>query len=784
MRGGHLPSRSKSLVGRQQISDEIVALLGRHRLVTLTGAGGVGKTALAIDVADRMRGHFPDGAWIVELGAVGESAAVPLAIASVLGITPQGDVDPIETVAEAVAGRRLLLVVDNCEHVSAAAATTIGRILTRSPTSTVLATSRESLWVAGEQRCSLTPLGTDGGPASDAVALFVDRARSIRSEFALSDPATSDAVVEICRTLDGLPLAIELAAARMASMTATELCQRLADRFRLLTSVGHRPARQQTLEQLVAWSTDLLAEPDRAALRAASVFSGGFGLRDLMAVTADTDELGVLDRVDSLVHKSLLVADPDGGATRYRLLETIRQYAQDHLCDEQTLVSLRDRHARHFGDEAAARWERWNGPGWRAAADWVESAHANLRAAFRWSATRGDIAVATDVAAHAAVVGVTVQLFEMTSWAEELIEAATAADVPRLPRLLTAAGLACFAGRAMPAAEYAHRATELETDPRYEPCEPGYATFVEALARVYCGDLRRYVELSANVAARTDRAMAYGIPAYVDGLQASGRVDDALALTETAVEAARELGNPFWIAYALWTAGLAHAHRDARRALAAWDEGLEVVRQHRATFFEGFLSRDAAREHAIAGDMDTSLTLFSTAIEVFRRSGNVPQLVITVASVPAVLERLGHFEAAATLYAAIVRQPESLGHVPDLADVALRLQAGMTTDHWTRCAAAGAKLDLRESAAYALRQIALALDDVRRAGTAPRGGLTRRELEVVRLVADGLSTADVARRLFISRKTADHHIQHIYTKVGVTNRAAITRWAIDNDLLG
>ncbi|MGH3026841.1 MAG: hypothetical protein ACRDLR_10370, partial [Gaiellaceae bacterium] len=330
---------------------------------------------------------------------------------------------------------------------------------------------------------------------------------------------------------------------------------------------------------------------------------------------------------------------------------------------------------------------------------------ANLRAGFRWSAGRGRLEVATDIAAHGALMGFSVQLFETVAWAEELLEAASAADVPRLPRLYTAAGYACFAGRPDAARRNAHRATELETDDRYDPCEPGYSMFIEALGHVYCGDLDRYLELTGEVARRYGSERGYGLASYVDGLQSAGRVEEALALTEQSVAAARELGNPYWIAYSLWIAGMAFSRSDSRRALAAWDEGVTFVREHRVQFFEGFLARDAARLHTSAGEPAAALVLFGDAIASFHRAGNVPQLIITLASVPALFERLERFESAATLLGAMSQHESSFHHVPELADLEGRLAAKLEPNRTSELVAEGAALGLDAAAAYARQQI-------------------------------------------------------------------------------
>ncbi|HEY0518318.1 MAG TPA: adenylate/guanylate cyclase domain-containing protein, partial [Ilumatobacteraceae bacterium] len=482
---GNLPQQLSSFVGRDQLLADVAELVRANPLVTLSGVGGVGKTRLALEVAAEMADEFPDGVWLVELAPVGDPSSVPAAIATSLGITPQGDMQLIDTVADAIAARRLLLIVDNCEHVRDAAGFGIAQILGRSGNVKVLATSREYLWVAGETLLSVAPLALDGGIGSDAVKLFVERASSARPGFGLYDTQSAAAVTEICETLDGLPLGIELAAARMATMSAVEVRDRLGDRFRLLRGSEHEPRRQQTLQLAVGWSYDLLTDVERELLRNASVFSGGFDLAAIAFVVDIADEVDVLERLDSLVRKSLVVVNHEGSHTRYGMFETIRQFAEAELSKATDLERMRDRHAAHFGDSASVRYERWNGPGWRDSVDWVEIELDNLRTAFQWSTQRGTFDVATDVAAHAALMGFSVQLFETVGWAEELLPAATAADVRRLPRLYTAAGYACFVGRAEAAAANAHRATELEADSRYDSCELGYATFIEALGQVY-----------------------------------------------------------------------------------------------------------------------------------------------------------------------------------------------------------------------------------------------------------------------------------------------------------
>ena len=784
-RRGNLPRSATTLVGRGPVLPEIAALIRTSPLVTLSGVGGVGKTRLALAVGAVLADQFPDGVWLVELAPVGSPEAVPDAIANALGITPQGETPLIDSIAEAVAGRRMLIVLDNCEHLLPAVASAAGRLVAGSATLRVTATSREPLGMPGEVSVQVLPLALDGGVTSDAVTLFMERAGTVRPGFGIFDEGTAAAVVEICETLDGLPLGIELAAARMAAMSPADVRDRLGDRFRLLTGPEYGPDRQSTLRHVVTWSYDLLDDAERALMRTAAVFAGGFDLSALCTVAEATDEVEVLRLLDSLVRKSLVVAQLGGSRTRYSMFETIRAFATESFPELEERAAALDRHAAYFANEAVTRWGRWNGPGWRGEVDWVQAELANLRSAFRWSVDRGHVTTATDVAAHAALMGFSVELFETIGWAESLLDEAVHADVPRLPRLYAAAGYACFVGRAAAATANAHRATELETLPGYESCEPGYATFIEALGQVYCGNLDRYVELTRDVAALPGNSRAYGIAAYIDGLQSAGRVDEALALTEAAVEAARELGNPYWVAYTSWIVGLALSKADPPRALETWDQGVAYIGAQEIWFFEGFMARDAALLHTSDGQLETALALFATSIETFLRSGAVAQLVITLASLPALFERLARFAVACTLLGALTRQPAGFHHVPSLAGLDDRLREALGHERADRLAASGATMDLHDAAAYTVNQIEIARRALAVAGQqAGLAGLTARETQVLVLVATGATTREISEQLFISAKTADNHIQHIYTKLGVTNRAAATRWAVDHEVVG
>jgi predicted ATPase len=323
---GNLRPQTTSFVGREAEVVEVKAAVRAHQLVTLTGVGRVGKTRLAVEAAAQLADEFPDGVWIFELAAVGDPAAVPDAVASVLGVTEQPGKSVTESVAAALEGRIRLLVIDNCEHVLDAAGDLVEAILARSETVRILATSREGLGLADEQLWPVPSLDIGAGTDSAAVTLFLERARSVSPHFSAAKDDDAAAVLEICRRLDGIPLALELAASRLASMTVREVRDRLGQRFRLLVGSRRALERHQTLRHAVRWSYDLLDDTEKALLDRCSVFAGGFELESACAVAgfgAD-DEYAVLDLLDALVRKSLLVADRSSGRTRFSMLETIR----------------------------------------------------------------------------------------------------------------------------------------------------------------------------------------------------------------------------------------------------------------------------------------------------------------------------------------------------------------------------------------------------------------------------------------------------------------------------
>ena len=393
----NLPAQLTPLIGRVPEAAEIAELIGHRRLVTLTGSGGVGKTRLALAVAADAVDLHPAGVWFVELAGAADAGSIGRAVLAALDLPEAPGVSPVDQIAGELAAGRSLLVLDNCEHVVAECGHLVAELLSSCPETTILATSREPLGVVGEVTWRVPSLAAppleraDGGPPLsqyDSVRLFVERARRARPSFTVTD-ANAPAVAQICHRLDGIPLAIELAAARCRQMSADRISAELDDRFRLLTG-GARTlmARQQTLAASVEWSFDLLDDLERRVLRRLGVFAGSFSLEAAEAIVAavgDLDPAEVFDALCRLVDKSLVLADDDDDASPYRLLETLRAFALGRARDAAELIELRDAHARW--------WTEWieshslTGPTDVAIA-LVDGSRDNLRAALDWAATR------------------------------------------------------------------------------------------------------------------------------------------------------------------------------------------------------------------------------------------------------------------------------------------------------------------------------------------------------------------------------------------------------------
>ncbi len=671
---GNLRRTTSSLIGRETELDEVQAAVKAHRLVTLTGVGGVGKTRLALEVAARLVDEFPDGVWFFELAAVTDPAPVPDAVAAVLGIAQQPGMSVSESVAAALEGRMRLLVFDNCEHVRDAAADLVESILAQSATVRILATSREGLGIPEEQLWFVPSLDLGAGIDSAAVDLFVERARSVASGFSMATTDEANAVVEICRRLDGIPLAIELAASRMASMTADEVRDRLDQRFRLLVGSRRGVPRHQTLRHAVAWSYDLLDEAEKRLLERCSVFAGGFDLESACAVTGSGDEFAVLDLLDALVRKSLVVADRSSGRTRFSMLETIRQFAEQQLvaCGEES--EIRAAHSRYFAGREADIMALWDSPNQREAYDWFTVELANLRSAYRWAADKSDLDVAATIATWAAWLGFWTHNYEPIAWAEELIEPARTTDHPRLAFLYAMASSCWWPGRIEAAVGYSDAGQLVIGSGRHDVVPFGLEGALGA-AYLHVGQPERQVEwCRARLAFGRDTHGITGAFLTV-ALTVAGCGEEARAAANGLIEVAEATGNPAALSFALYAYGYAFGDADPAAALDAQRRGLVIAQESGNRNTETRIAGSLARLEAEYGDPLAALDYVALAVRNFHDAGNTTMLRFPLTVLVAFFARLGRVEPAAIIAGfafsplTATANPEFTTAITDLRDV-------------------------------------------------------------------------------------------------------------------
>jgi predicted ATPase/class 3 adenylate cyclase len=702
---GNLRPRTTSLIGRESELTDTVAAVRAHRLITLTGVGGVGKTRLALEVAAQLANEFPDGVWVFELAAVTDPAAVPDAVAAVLGITQQPGKTVSESVAAALEGRLRLLVFDNCEHVRDAAADLIDAILTHSATVRVLATSREGLAVPDEQVWPVRSLDTAAGIDSAAVRLFVERAQGIARNFSMVDGDEAAAVIEICQRLDGIPLAIELAASRMASMTAIEVRDRLDQRFRLLVGSRRGLARHQTLRHAMAWSYDLLDGAEKALLERCSVFSGGLDLQSACAVAGldDADDYTILDLLDALVRKSLLVADRSSGRTRFSMLDTIRQFAEEQLVASGEATEVRTAHARYFAGREGDILALWDSPRQREAYEWFTADMANLRSAFRWAADHSDLDTAATIATYAAFLGCWGENYEPITWAEELVEPARAVHHARLAALYAVASSCYMTGRIEPAIRYTE-AAHMKMSSGGETFPFGAEGFVGS-AHLTAGLPERWVEWCRARLARGSDTPAYTTACLVIGLTFTGRPDEAMATADGLLDAAEATGNPYVLSFALLAYGLAFQDTDPDRARDAARRGLVIAQDSGNRANETHLLANLSRLEAAYGDPLAAMNYFALAIRKYHDAGNMALVQHPLGLLAVFFDRLGRHQPAAILAGfaevnrlAVMAFPEITTSIAHLRDV-----LGETT--YESLARRGELMTIADMVAYAYDQI-------------------------------------------------------------------------------
>lgn len=712
---GNLRRPDTSLIGREAETARIEAAVRAHRIVTLTGVGGVGKTRLALEVAHRLVGEFPDGIWLFELGMVTDPATVPEAVAAVLGIVQQPGKTVTESVATALDGRVQLLVFDNCEHLLGAAADFVEAVLAEATTVRILATSREGLSVHDEQLWPVPSLDMTGGFDSSAAALFVERAGSVVPDISIS-PSDATSVTEICRRLDGIPLAIELAASRMASMTAGELRDRLNNRFRLLVGSRRGLERHQTLRHAVAWSYDLLGAAERSLLARCSVFTGGFDVQSACAIAEfndaqDVDEYAILDLLDALVRKSLLIADRSTGRTRFSMLETIRQFAEEQLVACGAAEATRRAHARYFAGREPMVLALWASPKVRELLDWFTSELPNLRSAFRWAVEQHDLDAAAAIAICAANLGIQSEIYEPVAWAGELIEPARAANHPRLATLYTLAAVCYMTGSVDEAIQYADAGRLAIDSGKFDDVQNGQEG---VLTGVYCliGQPERAVEwCRAQLARNRD---THGITAVnlVLALIWAGRYDEAMAAADGLVAAVEPTNNLWALSFALFAEGYAFTRADPDRALSALRRGMTIAQDSGSRYNMTIMAAGLSRLEAAHGDPLAAFEYIATAIRTYHDSGSAPGMCNSLAILAAHLDRVGRYEAAATI-AGFASTPLTLTGLPEFTAATAHLRLALGDQVYESLFGMGTTMTTAAVAAYAFEQIEQALAELR-----------------------------------------------------------------------
>jgi predicted ATPase/DNA-binding SARP family transcriptional activator len=666
----NLPCQLTSFIGREPQLAEIPRLLRGHRLVTLTGAGGCGKTRLALEVAAGMVKDFADGVWHVELAALADGSLVPQTVASALGVREEPGRPLAQTLVEYLRGKSALLVLDNCEHLLAASAQLAEMLLRACPNLQILATSREGLGIAGEANYRVPSLSLPDlkrlPPAEElnryeAVCLFIDRAIAALSSFKLTDQ-NARAVAQVCSRLDGIPLALELAGARVRVLSVEQIAARLDDRFRLLTG-GSRTAlpRQQTLQALIDWSYDLLSEPERRLLRRLSVFTGGWTLVAAEGVCAGDgiEEWEVLDQLTELVDKSLVAVEEQGPEVRYRLLETVRQYGRDRLVETGEAGTVRGRHRDWFlalAEEAAAKLHGADKGVWL---DRLDQELDNLRLALDCSIEQGESKLELRLAAALSELwNSRCHWEEGRQWVEGAL-ARTASDTCEPDGGLTRARALALRGAGSLAAnlgDYVAARSRLEESA---------ALFRELGEKHQLATVLRGLHCAAEDLSTVEEALKESAAIYQEvgdqgGLAISlrflgnlalqrGEYAQARALYEESVRIARELGDKGVLAIPIAGLGeLAWRQGDYAAARTFLEETVALRRETRDVYLAGFI-RDLGTVLCEQGDYGEAAVLFEESLAISRERGQKSIIAGSLAGLGVVARHQGDYEAARSL---------------------------------------------------------------------------------------------------------------------------------------
>lgn len=748
----NLPAELSSFVGREPQLAELRRLLRRSRLITLTGPGGAGKTRLALRLAADVMSHYRDGVWLVELAALTDADLLDQTIAAACGIIEKRERQVIEVVVEGLADRRCLLVLDGCEHLVDACAAVVSRLLRSCKELTILVTSREPIGVAGEliwrtPSLSVPRQGDDGHPEllleSEAVRLFVERARLSRPGFEL-DETESAAVAQICTRLEGIPLAVELAAGLSRVMSLGEIRDRLQDRFRLLTG-GSRSAlpRHQTLRQAVDWSYGLLSAEESALFARLGLFAGGFELAaaEALAGPASVDRGAVLPVLTRLVDKSLVAAEPAGhGRTRYRMLDTIREYALEKL-QESDEAEARQLHAQYFLEwctKVAAELRSADQLQWL---ERLDEERANIRLALGWSLVEHPDDALSLTVALGNYWHMRHQFAEGVAWLDQVLDLPTSNEESRASALWARARINWRHGDRAGAWR---DAAELD-------------------------------ELSRRLGLRVQRSGALTILGLLSSF--GGDWSGAERYHSEALRVAREQGDHYRIAACLNNLALGLSARDEHNAaLAMLEQALDELRRAGNRFATGITLDSLARVNLRLGDHSSARRHYLEALAISAEFNDTVNIAVCMEGMALIALVEGSAARAIALMGAAEGLRMAAGDEPtpdwrlevDAAMAAARAEIGPQAAEAAR--KQGGAMSIQEAVRYTIGATAAPV----RVNGSP---LTVRETQVATLIADGLTNAEIAQRLRMADRTADAHVEHIRNKLGLRSRSQIAVWA-------